>query len=434
MYKFFDENNLLDNLTGYLTKLLDSYNNLVKTISDFTTLSNEFDIKNRIVNKALEVVEADCAFYWEINNKEKNILKPVAHCGNIKVVENLRIGDGLTGKSYLNKTTLVDNEGRLISKEILDRCNSDLKAISVPINCGASIEGILTLVRINKPKDFNSSEKIDLNCFGNLCAVFTNHYKYLREIEEKKRIQKELEIASEICYKLLPDNIPFLKGFKVNYYFLPSREISGDYIDFIELSDEMLGVLIFDSMGKGLPASLLSTSIRSIVRAYPKKLFIKPSNLTFILNNFLIDEFQRLEVFASLFYGVLNKNGNFIYCSSAMPPAILKRSQNKIILLKPKNSLLGIKRDTFFEEDSIEIKNGDFLIICSDGLIDAENKDGETFGLKRLKEFILNNDLVDNSKFISDLILNLKSFVQNDFFSDDLTLVVLKKEEVIGDM
>ena len=245
------------------------------------------------------------------------------------------------------------------------------------------------------------------------------------ELKDKLFAKAELEEGRAIQRALMPETHPVVKGWDVWLYTNPANDVGGDLLDYLNISENKIGISIGDVAGKGLSAALLMAKLQSTIRAIvPDYKSLK--ELGKKLNNiFCRDSLPRL--FASLIYIELETNSGHIKLLNAghLPPIIIHNAM--LEKLKSTSPALGIMNEADFIEQSLKLQTNEFLIIYSDGLTEARNNAGDFFGDKRL-ELLLKEIPNMTSKGAGELILrNVSAFIGDAKAHDDLTIAILKK-------
>lgn len=249
-----------------------------------------------------------------------------------------------------------------------------------------------------------------------------------RKLNEKilnlyENLQKELNLAKDIQRNLLPQENTHFNGYNIKYIFEPSQRVGGDFCDVITLDSDRLAIIFADISGHGIPASLLSSMLKAIIRTEIYK--YKDANL-FIedLNEKIVNIFPKGK-FASLFYIIIDTNTNIMkYCKASQEPALML-SDNKVIELTTNGQILGafskkiLKDLLVFEQKEIEFKKGDYLLLYTNGITEAVDSNSNMYGLERLK-----NNFYENK---NDL-LKIKNQINNYESDDDLTLLTIWRD------
>jgi sigma-B regulation protein RsbU (phosphoserine phosphatase) len=238
--------------------------------------------------------------------------------------------------------------------------------------------------------------------------------RFVDVMEEARRIQKAL----------LPNSTPSFHAYQLAGRSVAAETVGGDLFDFIPISDRILGVAVADSSGHGLPAALQARDVITGLRMGVQE------NLKIISTveklNKVINRSTLATRFISLFYGELEKNGNFIYCSAGHPPGLFWRD-GSFALLEAGGMVLGPDPDARYERGYVVMRPGNVVVLYSDGITeaaDARNSE-ELFGIDRLKEIVrANQDL--GARALVDLIFQkVEAFSGRTRPADDQTVVVV---------
>ena len=266
--------------------------------------------------------------------------------------------------------------------------------------------------------------------FNKMVTDLKQHIEFeIKAKREEERIKRELDMARMIQRNLLPKILPTLPGFKIAQKYLPAYEVSGDYFDFIPVNKDCLGIIIADIMGKGVPAGLVMTEVRSAIHVFAKG-ETSPLKVLSMLNSYILPGITQ-PLFVTMFYCILNSKENMIkYVSAGHPPPVVV-SNKGIKLLETRGIPVGVLGDEFqemVEEKEEKIEKGDLIVLYTDGITEARNNSNELFGRERLIE-ILKKNYEENPEKIVDIITNsINKWMGGKHQSDDIALVVIKKE------
>jgi len=247
--------------------------------------------------------------------------------------------------------------------------------------------------------------------------------KYRRELE---RQAYEMEIAGGIQQSFLPERPPKIEGVELAALNLPAREVGGDFYDFIPISKDKWGLVIADVSGKGVPAALFMALSRTLVRANvagnatPSEAIRRAGNL--------IAEDDRSSMFVTLFYSVLDsKKRTLTYVNAGHnPPFMFRRASGDIVLLEAKGIALGVMPNIELEEKEIALREGDIVVLYTDGVTEAINNKEEQFGQERLISIAEKNCNLPASELVKRIRQEVTEFSQGQPQFDDLTLMILK--------
>jgi len=292
---------------------------------------------------------------------------------------------------------------------------------------------------LDRRLDEGGPDEIDeiARTFNEITARFR---KAQQNIVEQERLQKEMQVAQEIQQSLLPKEMPIAEGFEIGTLYRAAKEVGGDYYDFVWVDDDTLGIVVADVSGKGVPGSLVMTMIRTALRmeARGNK---SASDVVARMNSFVTDDMKK-GMFVTIFYVVLDSRHRVIsYASAGHNPMILYRGDSdETYFLNPKGFPVGIDLGdrSLFEKsigsESIKLKQSDMLVIYTDGITEAMNKDGRLFGEERLLRTIKKYGNLPPQEFAKTLDEEVASFTGGEPQNDDITLVAIKEKAVADDI
>jgi serine phosphatase RsbU (regulator of sigma subunit) len=255
-----------------------------------------------------------------------------------------------------------------------------------------------------------------------------------RELIEKERMKKEMQIAREIQQTLLPQSLPEIPEFQLTSYYESAKEVGGDYFDLINIDKDRFGIVVADVSGKGVASSLIMTMVRSIMR---REVLINPSphGLLSLTNYMLMDDIPD-GMFITIFYVMVHiASGELSFACAGHNPALHYRAaEQRIQLLKPRGPAIGIPlidEKGFarrLKEDKVRFKQGDVLFLYTDGITEAMNSRDEQFGEERIISIMKQAGNLNVFGIKEQLLVSLKNFTGGTPQSDDITFVLLKRE------
>ncbi len=272
--------------------------------------------------------------------------------------------------------------------------------------------------------------------------LFFELEKREKELERKNKeisklynnLEEELQVASKLQRKLLPQSFPDIEGFEFAAKYLPSLNIGGDFYDILPMNNGYWGIIFSDVSGHGIPAALLTTMFKVYFGTFADEI-ISPAEAMGILNDEIANNFPEGK-FVSSFYMILDeKTGKIKYCKASQEAALLIKKNGEIEELETRGQVLGLfSSDLFpelidFEEKEIKLKNGEKLILYTDGIIEAKNSKDEFYGLDRLKKVLSWNKEIEVGKLLNILQQDLADFLEGLPVIDDLTLMGIEKKE-----
>jgi serine phosphatase RsbU (regulator of sigma subunit) len=245
-----------------------------------------------------------------------------------------------------------------------------------------------------------------------------------------QQISQEMAQAGKIQESFLPEEIPSLPGWQLSAILEPARETSGDYYDFIPLPNGQMGIVVADVADKGAAAALYMASSRTLIRSYAAEYPSQPELVLYNVNQRILTE-THAGLFVTIFYGILDPtNGNFIYCNAGHnPPYLLSSQEEGAVQAVPKTGMaLGITEGATWDRGEVMLAPGDILIMYTDGLTEAQNKQEILFSEERVEKTAQAN-LGRSAQEIQEAMLEeVHGFVGDAPRSDDLTLVIIKRD------
>jgi sigma-B regulation protein RsbU (phosphoserine phosphatase) len=244
---------------------------------------------------------------------------------------------------------------------------------------------------------------------------------------EKKLLDHELAIAEELQANLLPRKVPQIPGYDLSAYYRPSREVGGDYYDFIEIDADHLGILVADVSGKGIPGSIVMTETRALVKSEAVRT-LSPSETLIRVNRVLYNDIKR-GMFVTVYYMILSLSKSILSVVSAghNPMVLWRKASNTCHLVNPNGLALGIDKGPLFEktlkEQRIQLFKGDRFVLYTDGIIESMNPQKEQYGPNRFYLRVKQRADRASSEFLSLLVQEVESHQGQAPQHDDITIV-----------
>ncbi len=240
-------------------------------------------------------------------------------------------------------------------------------------------------------------------------------------------LEEEVATARKIQRNLLPDRPPCLAGWTLAASNRPSRDVGGDYHDFLPLPGGHLGIAIGDVSGKGIPAALLMSNLQAALRV--QALAGLPAEKLVEQLNRHIFRTTGAESFISFFLGELNpETGGFTYTNAGHNAPLLVRAGGRVEPLERGGLLLGVFPDAVYERGAAQLDPGDVLAFYTDGVTEATNASGGMFDDERLVAALLELRCRSVDEIQEGLLERVRVFQEGRPLDDDLTLIVVKRE------
>jgi len=316
-------------------------------------------------------------------------------------------------------------------KDGYDELSSDLKVMVGPLILNSSVLGILVVTGKGK----GAYSRNDQAVFEALCEQSSHTLGNAilhRDVADKRRLDQELFLATEVQKILLPRKDPEFNGYQIHGINRPARMISGDYFDYVRFSKDELGVIIGDVTGKGVSAGLLMSMCRSTIRSLATREGINIQSLLPKANELLFND-MREDMFITVGMALIDREKDQVAIARAGHESVLwyHAKDRTVSLLNPKGIALGLDEGPVFERmlevQNITLETGDIILLTTDGIREAENLQGEQFGLTILEEIIsiYGGDGVNN--LVAKIEEAVADFSQSKNQLDDITVVAIQK-------
>ena len=278
-----------------------------------------------------------------------------------------------------------------------------------------------------RPKRFDEDDIHLARAVASQCAVAITNAKLYYEALEGTRMAEQIRLAGVIQRRMIPQKPPNVPGLDIAATYIPCFEVGGDLYDFFKINHSRIIVGIADVIGKGIPAAIIMSSFRGAVRAYTdteagRGLIHRTVNK---LNKMACAECREGE-FITFFYAAMDVQAMAItYCNCGHEPPILIRD-GKITELKTGGLVLGLQQKAEYEIQTLQLKEGDCLILYTDGLIDAANFDGEFWGKQRLLQAAKRFCEGPAKQMVKNILGYRRRFVGLANQCDDTSIIVIK--------
>ncbi|NPV86596.1 MAG: SpoIIE family protein phosphatase [Anaerolineae bacterium] len=249
---------------------------------------------------------------------------------------------------------------------------------------------------------------------------------------EEEQISHELMMAGKIQADILPEQVPLIDGWDVAARLLPARETSGDFYDFIQLTDRKWGIVMADVTDKGMGAAIFMALSSTLLRTYASRFPTLPAfTLNTVSERILSD--TRGGMFVTMFFGVLEPHtGRLVYANAGHPPAYLvsgRPGKESYERLRPTGMALGVSETAQWKQKVIRLNLGDYLILYTDGITETQNARGDFFGEERLVDSAFTHIGCSAAEMLDILLAEAQRFSSGSHRQDDIALIVIRREQ-----
>jgi sigma-B regulation protein RsbU (phosphoserine phosphatase) len=244
--------------------------------------------------------------------------------------------------------------------------------------------------------------------------------------EEQRR---ELDIARQIQFSLLPKAPLSLPGAEVFGACVPARQVGGDYFDYFLVRD-CLDIVIADVSGHSVGSALIMAEARSLLKAEAHRAKNGadhgPGEILAALNELLYEDLDGADSFISMFYLRYNPQSRQLRYANAghNPPLLLRAAAPSCELMDAEGMILGVQRGVAFEEMALELVPGDRLLLYTDGIVEARDESGGFFGTGRLNRLFSSGRALTPRATVESIQAELLTFSAGAAYEDDVTLIV----------
>jgi sigma-B regulation protein RsbU (phosphoserine phosphatase) len=250
-----------------------------------------------------------------------------------------------------------------------------------------------------------------------------------REMSEREKLRREIEIAREVQQRLFPQSLPPVAGLDYFGACRPALEVGGDYYDFLPLANGDLGIAIGDVSGKGIAAALLMASLQASLRG---QAMMNQGDLARLMSNVnqLVFDATDVNRYATFFYGQFNLASSvFTYVNAGHNPPIVCRfaaGKHHVIRLDTGGPVIGLLPGAPYQQGTIAMQAGDVFVGFTDGISEAMNGDDEEWGEARFIPAIAKYESYTAADMIPALMTEADRFVDGAPQHDDMTLIVMR--------
>jgi sigma-B regulation protein RsbU (phosphoserine phosphatase) len=300
-----------------------------------------------------------------------------------------------------------------------------------PLIYGRQNLGVLAVANGPMSTPFSPPDFVVFQSIVEQSAFALSNAMVYSEAHEKRRIERDLDVARDIQRILLPMAAPEIPGFDIAAINIPASHVSGDYYDYIPVDQDRWGIAIADVSGKGVPASLIMAMCRSVLRSMVP---IRGSAADVLrqVNRQLYPDIRE-DMFISMAYLVIQKAADTVLLARAGhdAPLLFRAADRSVTKVNPPGMALGIDSGNVFDRVTNDLKvrldSGDCLVLYTDGVTEALDVNGSEFGIGRLIEVIQAGTGDNAAAFVTRVTEAVKAFVGNQPQTDDITLVAIRK-------
>jgi len=292
----------------------------------------------------------------------------------------------------------------------------------------ALLEDINTVSEGNLDHETVPESEDEIGVIARAFDRMTGSLKRAQEREiEARALEHELSIAMDVQNELLPKQKPQLNNWNIDAFYKPSKEVGGDYYDFIRIDEDRLGIVVADVSGKGVPGSMVMTMTRAMIRMEATR---NPGTTdTLIRTNRMLSQDVQEGMFVTCMYVILNTAKNRLRISSAghNPLVLWREEKGKIHTVNPNGIALGFDEGPLFEEtieeSVLSLNRGDRFVLYTDGVVEAMSMQDEEFGDRQFYRLCGQFADQDANQFTNIIVQEVADHQGRAEQHDDITIV-----------
>ncbi len=406
--------------------------NLRLLLDSMASLISDPDPKvlvRKIVDRAIEVVRAERGILFLEGEGGKLHAEVARDATGRDLGDRFRYSTTVVRKVYEEGEGLCMRVGESDQPEDLSASMVDLKLRAVMCVRLRFLQKVLGVIYVDSRVTSREFTSKDLRFFDALAVVLSIALENARQVEaalERERLRESVEILRQIQLGLFPTNPQGIPGFDIAGRSIAAEAAAGDYYDFIPCADGRLGIIVGDVTGHGIGPAMIMAGARSALRT----LFADDLSEAHILGrlNLRISEDVKGDLFMSMLVARLDPKARSIaYANAGESPPLLLRADGTAESVEGTGVALGIEKEFRYQNQrAIELRQGDTLLLYSDGIFEARNPAGEEYGRDRLIASLLSHRRLAAEQALESVRRDVIEFRQRDSLDDDMTLVIVR--------
>ncbi len=304
---------------------------------------------------------------------------------NIQLKHDIPLGKGVVGYAAEQKQAVLVRDVKKDPRYI--ETNPETRSeLAVPLIYKDKIIGVLDLEHTRRGFFTEDHQRTITTLAAQIAIAIENARLYEEIARQERRLERDLAMARELQFRLLPQSRPKLANLEIAAKFSPARAIGGDLYDFISYSQSRTALVIGDVSGKGAPAAIYAALVSGILRSHAP-MEPRPAEMLAAVNYSLSE--RRIDgQFVSLIYAVWDNENRTLQVANSGLPRPIYCHKSKTQMIEATGLPLGLFDDAEYDEFTFQAEADDVFVFFSDGILDATNKAGELFGRTRLEKVI----------------------------------------------
>ncbi|MBS1853598.1 MAG: GAF domain-containing protein [Acidobacteria bacterium] len=342
---------------------------------------------------------------------------------NTQLKHDIAIGQGIVGHAARDKHAILVSD---VSKDArYFALNPETKSeLAAPLIYKDKVIGVLDLEHTRKGFFTEDHQRTITTLAAQIAIALENARLYEELARQERRLDRDLSMARELQFRLLPPKHPKLQNLDVAAKFMPARAIGGDLYDFMHYSMDRLALIIGDVSGKGAPAAIYAALVSGILRSHAP---IEPGPAEMLSAvNFSLGERRIDGQFVSLICALWDDVNLTLHVSNSGLPRPIYCHDGKTEIIEATGLPLGLFDDAEYDEFKFQAKPGDLFVFFSDGILDARNKAGDLFGRHRVEQIVAENATASAECLVHSIFQAVESHASGVETFDDQTVVAIR--------
>lgn len=332
--------------------------------------------------------------------------------------------DPIEGDETRPRNTIADLELRSVICVPLVRIRTGLGDATSLVSTARETMGVLYMDSRRLAADLTGGNRELLQTLAIEASTVLENARLLEEERSKQLMEEELNLARTIQQSLLPKVLPAEGWLRASGSSVASHQVGGDYFDVTEVTRNCWSAIVADVSGKGVSSALLASLLQGALLTatdHPEALTRRLERL-----NQFVNGRTGGEKYATVFYGLLHRDGRLYYVNAAQCPPMLVRAGGSFETLDATATPVGLVEDAKFPFSEQMLAEGEKLVIYSDGVTEAQNTGGEFFGRKRLREVVMAHASESCFAIHEAIQKDVTTFTEGAPQADDITVLVLE--------
>ena len=342
---------------------------------------------------------------------------------SIHLKHDIAMGQGIVGVAATEKAAVLVPDVSKDPRYVM--ANPETKSeLAVPLIYKDKVIGVLDLEHTRRGFFTEDHKRTITTLAAQVAIALENARLYEQIARQERRLERDLSLARELQFRLLPDAMPKVEHLDVAARFAPARAIGGDMYDFVHYSLSRLGIIVGDVSGKGAPAAIYAALVSGILRSHAP---IEPAPAEMLSAvNFSLSE-RRIEAqYICLLYAVWDDEKRTLQIANSGLPRPIYVHDGKMEIIEATGLPPGLFDDADYEELTFRTKPGDMFVFFSDGILDARNRAGETFGRSGVERVIAGCPDQSPDCVVTSLFKAVEEHAAGEEAFDDQTVVAIK--------